>query len=153
MNTLIRGCENVKRVQEALGGPVPREAQSKSLASLRRIAKERFSQAEQRRAKVAELQAQAQAPLLAFIQQDKKAAASVKKLRDLPLLIPAQPGCPPAPPFVMESSLRRVLMSWSGCRLMTMPLLMPLGQQIHGLMSRNPGSVVLKLAAQTKIGR
>jgi hypothetical protein len=89
---------------ETLGGPVPKEAERKSLASLQKIVQERFNQDKQRRAEFAELQAQAQAPLWALIQKDEKAAASVQKLHDLPVLIPPPPKCPAAPPWVMESS-------------------------------------------------
>ena len=37
MNTLMRGSENVKKLMETLGGPIPREAEPKSLASLQKI--------------------------------------------------------------------------------------------------------------------
>ena len=63
MNTLTRGSENVRKLMETLGGPVPKEAEKKSLASLQKIAREGFNQEKKRREELAELQAQAQAPL------------------------------------------------------------------------------------------
>ena len=106
MNILASGSEKVKRLQEALGGPVPKEAARKSLASLQRIVQERFNQEKESRAEIAALQAEAQAPLMALIQKDKKAAAAVQKMRNYPVLIPVAKSCPPAPPFSMDASIR-----------------------------------------------
>lgn len=103
MDIIIRGSEKVKKLVETMGGPVPKEAEEKSLASLRKIAQERSNQEKQRRAEFAEFQAQAQAPLMALIQKDEKAMASINKLRTFPVSIPPPPECPPKPPWLMES--------------------------------------------------
>ena len=95
MNTLTRGGENVQKLMEALGGPVPKEAECKSQVSLLNIVRERVIKEQQRRAEFAKLQLQAQAPFMAIFQEYHK-PEEVQKFRDL-----AEPElkafCPPRP--------------------------------------------------------